>query len=152
LVADQSTIFEFSKMPAAAAIGPDGQIMRPRKGRPPKGGYPYPYPASTDPARTIYIGKNNARHWADLKTRLGYNGDVDFVSFLLRLAEERLRYTKFLFPLVLHFLLGKIIHHVRGGRRKFVLVIKCRFIVGSSYSPRKEWEKNKGNKRRTFSP
>ena len=79
-------------MPAAAAIGPDGQIMRPRKGRPPKGGYPYPYPASTDPARTIYIGKNNARHWADLKTRLGYNGDVDFVSFLLRLAEERLRY------------------------------------------------------------
>lgn len=56
-----------------------------------EGGYPYPYPTSTDPARTIYIGKNNARHWADLKTRLGYNGDVDFVSFLLRLAEERLR-------------------------------------------------------------
>ena len=81
-------------MPAAAAIGPDGQIMRPRKGRPPKGGYPYPYPASTDPARTIYIGKNNARHWADLKTRLSYTGDVDFVSFLLRLAEERLRYKK----------------------------------------------------------
>jgi hypothetical protein len=95
LISDQSTrsttIFEFSKMPAAAAIGPDGQIMRPRKGRPPKGGYPYPYPASTDPARTIYIGKNNARHWADLKTRLNYNGDVDFVSFLLRLAEEKVR-------------------------------------------------------------
>jgi hypothetical protein len=132
-------------MPAAAAIGPDGQIMRPRKGRPPKGGYPYPYPASTDPARTIYIGKNNARHWADLKTRLGYNGDVDFVSFLLRLAEERLRYV---IPRVLHFLWlvrgerKKIIHHVkskerrRRRRRKFVLVIKCRFIVvGSSYSP-----------------
>jgi hypothetical protein len=81
------------KMPAASAhpIGPDGTPMRPRKGRPPKGGYPFPYPTSTDPARTIYIGKNNARHWADLKTRLGYNGDVDFVTFLLRLAEERLR-------------------------------------------------------------
>jgi hypothetical protein len=80
-------------MPAAAIIGPDGTILRPRKGRPPKGGYPYPYPTSTDPARTIYIGKNNARHWADLKQRLGYSGDVDFVSFLLRLAEERLRYS-----------------------------------------------------------
>ena len=79
------------KMPAAAIMGPDGTILRPRKGRPPKGGYPYPYPASMDPARTIYIGKNNARHWADLKQRLGYSGDVDFVSFLLRLAEERLR-------------------------------------------------------------
>ena len=90
-------------MPAAAAIGPDGQIMRPRKGRPPKGGYPYPYPASTDPARTIYIGKNNARHWADLKTRLSYTGDVDFVSFLLRLAEERLRYKKNIPPPLLHF-------------------------------------------------
>lgn len=81
-------------MPAAQTIAPDGTILRPRKGRPPKGGYPYPYPTSTDPARTIYIGKNNARHWADLKQRLGYNGDVDFVSFLLRLAEERLRYTR----------------------------------------------------------
>ena len=129
-------------MPAAAAIGPDGQIMRPRKGRPPKGGYPYPYPASTDPARTIYIGKNNARHWAYLKTRLSYTGDVDFVSFLLRLAEERLRYKKKHPPLYSIFILfglkKKIIHHdMRGGRRKFVLVIKCRFIVGSSYSPRK---------------
>ena len=35
----------------------------------------------------IYIGAGNARRWIILKKKLDYHSDVDFVAYLLDLAE-----------------------------------------------------------------
>lgn len=37
----------------------------------------------------IYIGACNARRWIILKKRLDYHSDVDFVAYLLDLAEPQ---------------------------------------------------------------
>jgi hypothetical protein len=37
----------------------------------------------------IYIGAGNARRWIILKKKLDYESDVDFVAYLLDLAEPQ---------------------------------------------------------------
>ena len=37
--------------------------------------------------KNIYIGASNARRWIILKKKLEYRSDVDFVAYLLNLAE-----------------------------------------------------------------
>jgi len=37
----------------------------------------------------IYIGAGNARRWIILKKKLDYQSDVDFVAYLLDLAESQ---------------------------------------------------------------
>lgn len=39
--------------------------------------------------KNIYIGAGNARRWIILKKKLDYESDVDFVAYLLDLAEPQ---------------------------------------------------------------
>lgn len=48
------------------------------------------FPQSSDEKKivnNIYIGAGNAKRWIILKKKLDYQSDVDFVAFLLDLAE-----------------------------------------------------------------
>ncbi|KAK2714246.1 uncharacterized protein LOC136039763 isoform X2 [Artemia franciscana] len=67
------------------------ESLKQRRGRP-CNKFPPNVPLEERPSRyivrSVYIGVGNARRWGNVKQRLGFTGDVDFVAFLLRIAES----------------------------------------------------------------